>query len=136
MRRFLDANVLFAAAHHPSGEAALAIEPGKKGHRELATSRHALAEARRNLERKFPRSEAGLHSLLRGIRLVEHRPGLPYSPDLAEKGRPIFQAALAGDATHLLAGDGKDFGPFMNRPEETFGIALQTVADFLRSTLE
>ena len=136
MRLFLDANVLFTAAHNPSGKAALAIELGKEGHWELATSRHALEEARRNLERKFPRSEAGLHSLLRGVRLVEHRPGLPYLPGLAEKDRPIFQAALACEASHLLTGDLKDFGPFMNRPEETFGILIQTVADFLRSTLE
>ena len=136
MRLFLDANVLFTAAHNPSGKAALTIELGKDGHWELATSPHASEEARRNLERKFPRSEEGLHSLLRGIRLVAHRPRIPFPPGLAEKDRPIFQAALACDATHLLTGDLKDFGPFMNRPEETFGILVQTVADFLRSTLE
>jgi len=27
----------------------------------------------------------------------------------------------------------KDFGAFMNKPEETFGIVVQTVADFLRA---
>ena len=133
MRLFLDANVLFTAAHNPRGKAALTIELGKEGYWTLATSRYASEEARRNLERKFPRSQEGLGSLLRGIHLVEHRPQHRFPAGLAEKDRPIFQAAVASGATHLLTGDLKDFGPFMNRPEETFGILVQTVADFLRS---
>ena len=133
MRLFLDANVLFTAAHNPSGKAALVIEFGKQGHWTLATSRYASEEARRNLERKFPRSLNHLNSLLRGIQLVEHRPALPFPAALAEKDRPIFQAAAACGATHLLTGDLKDFGPFMNQPEETFGVVVQTVAEFLRA---
>ena len=45
--------------------------------------------------------------------------------------RPIFQAALVCRATHLLTGDLKDFGRFMNRPEATLGVRIQTVAQFL-----
>ena len=52
---------------------------------------------------------------------------------LARKGRPIFQTAVACHATHLLTGDLKDFGPFMNRREETFGVLVQTVAEFFKS---
>ena len=133
MRLFLDANVLFTAAHNPRGKAALVIELDKRGHWALATSRYALEEARRNLERKFPQSPDGLSSLLRGIQLIEHRPALQFPAALAEKDRPIFQAAVAWEATHLLTGDLKDFGPFMNQPEETFGILVQTVAEFLRA---
>ena len=133
MRLFLDANVLFTAAHNPRGKAALAIEVGQQGYWALATSRYALEEARRNLDRKFPPSLDDLNSLLRSIRLVEHRPALRSPATLAEKDRPIFQAAVAWEATHLLTGDLKDFGPFMNRPEETFGILVQTVAEFLRT---
>lgn len=133
MRLFLDANVLFTAAHNPRGKAALVIELGKQGHWALTTSRYALEEARRNLERKFPRSLDGLSSLLRGIQLVEHRPALRFPTALAEKDRPIFQAASACEATHLLTGDLKDFGPFMTRPEDTSGILVQTVAEFLRA---
>ena len=133
MRLFLDANVLFTAAHNPRGKAALTIELGKKGHWTLATSPYASEEARRNLERKFPQLRGRLHLLLQGIQLVGHRPELRFPPGLAEKDRPIFQAALAFHATHLLTGDLKDFGPFMNRPEETVGVQVQTVADFLRS---
>lgn len=136
MRLFLDANVLFTAAHNPNGKAALTIELGKRGHWALATSLYASEEARRNLARKFPRSLDGLNALLRDIPLVELRPGLPFPAALAEKDRPIFQAAVTCQATHLLTGDLRDFGPFMNRPEETSGILVQTVAEFLGSVLE
>ena len=136
MRLFLDANVLFTAAHNPRGKAALAIELGKQGHWALATSRYASEEARLNLVRKRPRSPDGLNSLLQGIRLVEHRPDLPFPATLVEKDRPIFQAAVACGATHLLTGDLKDFGPFMNQSEETFGILVQTVAEVLEATLD
>ena len=133
MRVFLDANVLFTAAHNPGGKAAFVIELGRQGHWELATSRYALKEARRNLDRKFPHSLDGLSLLLRGVRLVEHRPALRFPAALAEKDRPIFQAAVAWEATHLLTGDLRDFGAFMDKPEETFGVVVQTVADFLRA---
>ena len=69
--------------------------------------------------------------MLNDIRLVEHQSGLEFPAGLADKDRPIFQAALACRATHLLTGDMKDFGPFMNRPEETFGVHIQTVGEFL-----
>ena len=133
MRVFLDANVLFTAAHNPEGKAALVIELGARGHWALATSRYALEEARRNLDRKFPHVVDHLGRLLRGVLFVEHRPSLRFPAALAAKDRPIFQAAVAFDATHLLTGDMKDFGAFMNRPQETFGIVVQTVSDFLQA---
>ncbi len=132
MRLFLDANVLFTAAHNPSGRAAFTIELGAQGHWELFSSTYALEEARRNLERKFPDSLAGLGSLLHSVHFIEQRAGLDYLEGLAEKDQPIFQAALACQATHLLTGDLKDFGPFMNQPELTHGVCIQTVAEFLR----
>lgn len=55
-RVFFDSNVLFTAAHNPSGKAALVIELGVRGHWELVTSAHAFEEARRNLDLKFPGS--------------------------------------------------------------------------------
>ena len=50
MRLFLDANILFTAAHNPKGKARLVIELGTQGYWELFSSRNALEEARRNLE--------------------------------------------------------------------------------------
>jgi predicted nucleic acid-binding protein len=135
MRLFLDANILFTAAHNPGGKAALVIELGIQGHRGLFSSPYAMEEARRNLERKFPHTLDILTSLQRGIRLVKHQEGLTSLDGLAQKDQPIFQAALASRATHLLTGDLKDFGPFMNQPDNTYGICIQTVAEFLRATL-
>lgn len=111
----------------------MAIGLGKLGHWALETSVYALEEARRNLERKLPRSLEDFESPLEGIQLVEHRPDLWFPTELAQKDRPIFQAALASRATHLLTGDLRDFGRFMDKPETTSGIVVQTVAAFLDS---
>ena len=54
MRVFLDANVLFTAAHNPRGKAPLVITLGSEGLVQLATSAYGREEARRNLERKAP----------------------------------------------------------------------------------
>ena len=132
MRLFLDANILFTAAHNPKGKAIFLIELGRQGYWELFSSPYALEEARRNLERKFPHLLDGLSALVDGICLIEHRAGFDHPDGLAHKDQPIFQAALACQATHLLTGDIRDFGPFMNQPENTFGICIQTVAEFLK----
>ena len=131
MRLFLDANVLFTAAHNPRGKAALLIDLGRQGHWELYSSAYALEEARRNLARKFPEFLDGLDALSEGVRLVEGPVGHAFPPGLAQRDRPIFQAAAGCRATHLLTGDSRDFGPLMNRPEDTSGVHVLTVADFL-----
>ena len=131
MRVFLDANVLFTALHNPNGKAALVVDLGGRGYWDLYSSPLAVEEARRNLTRKVPRAIDGLAPMLHGISIVEHGSGLQFPAGLAHKDRPIFQAALACRATHLLTGDLKDFGPFMNRPEKTFGVRIQTVGEFL-----
>lgn len=133
MRLFLDANILFTAAHNPKGKARLVIELGIQGYWELFSSPYALEEARRNLERKFSHTLNDLGTLQHGISLVGHHADLAFPERLAQKDQPIFQAALACRATHLLTGDLRDFGPFMNQPENTFGICIQTVAEFLNN---
>ena len=131
MRLFLDANVLFTAAHNPGGKAALVVDLGVKGHWALFSSNYAMEEARRNLERKFPLCLGSLNAIQESIHFVDHRPSVTCPKGLAEKDQPIFQAALICRATHLLTGDLKDFGPFMNRQQETSNICIQTVAEFL-----
>lgn len=131
MRLFLDANIVFTAAHNPKGKAALIIELGSQGYWELFSSPYALEEARRNLDRKFPQYLDDFVTLQNNVCVVEHSVGLSCPEGLAQKDQPIFQAALACQATHLLTGDLKDFGPFMNQPENTFGICIQTVAEFI-----
>ena len=132
IRVFLDANVLFTAAHNPDGKAALVIELGVRDYWQLFTSGYALEEAGRNLQRKFPRSASTLEEIRPALRISSHHGGSPRLRGLAGKDQPIFQAALECRATHLLTGDIRDFGRFMNRPADTHGIRIQTVASFLK----
>ena len=134
MRRlFLDANLLFTAAHNPCGKAAFVIQQAAEGYWQIFTSDYAVEEARRNLERKFP------NCLNRFEALTDPIPRVPWSPrsslpvSLHEKDRPILAAALDCHATHLLTGDLRHFGPFMNAPERTGGVLIQMVAEFLAS---
>ena len=133
MKLFLDANVLFTAAHNPTGKAALVIELQARANWALATSAYAREEARRNIQRKAPDAQDRLRAILKDIEVVEHCPNLQFPTGLVEKDRPIFQAALDCGASHLLTGDLKHFGPLMNRPEASSGVHVQTVAEFLES---
>lgn len=132
IRVFLDANVLFTAAHNRSGKAALVIELGIRGHWGLATSGYAFEEARRNLEIKFPGSLSTLEAFRPAMKIVSSGEGMNCPVPLPEKDRPILEAAIRCKATHLLTGDRKHFGPFMNRPEVTSGVIILTVAEFLK----
>ncbi|MGH9323197.1 MAG: PIN domain-containing protein [Vicinamibacteria bacterium] len=133
MKVFLDANVLFTAAHRPSGKAAFVISQGKEGFWEVVTSRLAVDEALRNLEAKLPGTADSLERLLKTVSRVPTITGPKCPLALPEKDAPIFLSAWRERATHLLTGDLRDFGRFMNRPEETCGVVIQTVAAFLDS---
>jgi predicted nucleic acid-binding protein len=131
MRIFLDANILFTAAHNPKGKAALVIELGRSGIWRLATSQYAVEEARRNITRKFPACLERLEMLMGDIGRVADAPGIPCPAGLTEKDLPIFRAALGCRADVLLTGDLRDFGFLMNAPEKASGLLIQTVAEFL-----
>ena len=133
MKLFFDANVLFTAAHNPSGKAALVVELVPRAKWALATSTYAREESQRNLQRKAPGALDRLAGVVERLEVVRHHPELRYPIGLTEKDRPIFQAALGCGASHLLTGDLKHFGPFMDRPKQTHGIIIQTVAAFLAS---
>jgi predicted nucleic acid-binding protein len=133
MRLFLDANVLFTAAHNPNGKAAFVLELADAGLWQPVTSTYALEEARRNLERKYPSCLAALDTRVANIRVVVD-PGVGNCPEgLVEKDCPIYRAARACKADVLLTGDIRDFGFLMNAPGRTEGMYIQTVADFLDS---
>ena len=83
MRLFLDANILFTAAHNPKGKAALVMELGQAGIWQLATSAYALEEARRNLALKYPDCLERLEALAQGLRM---------SPDATEADCPARPA--------------------------------------------
>jgi len=135
LRLFLDANVLFTAAHRPQGKAAFLFESSHDAVTSapwvLLSSAYAIEEARRNLEVK------ATDSLVRFGRLVDRltttaQPSIADATiQLPDKDAPIWSAARACGATHLLTGDIKDFGRWMNKPSATGGMVIQTVAEFL-----
>jgi uncharacterized protein len=128
---FLDANVLFTAAHNPQGKAAFLFgAPGRKRWA-LTSSAYAIEEARRNIAVKFPHCSAQLEALVSQLTVSAQPAPRPVPMALPEKDQPIFLAACAAAATHLITGDLRDFGPHMNKPDKTGGIIIQTVADFL-----
>lgn len=129
-RLFLDANVLFQAAYNPAGKSALLISSGKHGAWELYTNAHAIEEARRNIELKSPKS---IHRFVSLIKLVQraHYTGREHCPvDLPDKDKPIMISAIRCNATHLITLDRKHFGRYMNKPQKTQGIVIQSVSDF------
>ena len=107
IRLFLDANVLFTAAHNPSGKAALIIDLGVQGNWEIVSSSYAIEEARRNISIKFPDCLERFETLISAILKVPTGSGLSCPVSLPEKDRPILEAATHCKATHLLTGDMK-----------------------------
>lgn len=130
-RLFLDANVLFTAAHNPDGKAALLFDVLDLKRWELLSSAFAIAEAQRNIVVKYPPCAARLETLIAKLTVVGQPAPVAIGISLPEKDRPIYVAALACRATHLLTGDRQHFGRHMNRPQATGGIIIQTVAEYL-----
>ena len=131
IRLFLDANVLFTAAHNPSGKAALIIDLGSQGYLEVISCSYAIEEARRNISIKFPDYLKRFETLISAVTKVPSRSGRMCPVPLPDKDRPILEAAIQCQTTHLLTGDIKDFGPLMNHPKLTGGVVIQTVSEFL-----
>ncbi|MDA8413303.1 MAG: PIN domain-containing protein [Desulfobacteraceae bacterium] len=135
-RVFLDANVLFTAAHNPHGKAALLMQLAAANSLKLFTSAYAREEAERNISAKYPGSLTGFKHLIKSITVVPvTNPPADYPENLPAKDAPIFAAAVYCRATHLLTGDIKHFGPLMNNPNLCGGMIVQTVAEFLMSIL-
>ena len=126
-RPFLDANVLFSAAYRrESGLSRLWALPDAR----LVTSHYAVEEARRNLDAARQRDR--LAELLDALEVVPEAPErtLPADIQLPQKDRPILQAAIAAQATHLLTGDLTHFGPYYGRT--IAGIRIESPGDYLR----
>jgi uncharacterized protein len=126
-RVFLDANVLFSAAYRSdSGLLVLWRRPGVT----RLTSSYAVDEARRNLPRADQRQR--LATLVAACEIVPTpvAAALPASLRLPESDRPIFLAAMAAHASHLLTGDRTHFGPYFDRT--IAGVLILTPGDYLR----
>jgi len=137
MRLFLDANVLFAAAHSPDGRARALFELANRGQCTLITSAHAIEEARRNVAVKSPSSLEALVDLLgildcvpeAGPRLVAWAAELGLPPNDA----PILAAAAAAEADSLVTGDRTHFGHLFGK---TVGnVQILSLAEGIRAVI-
>lgn len=120
-RIFLDANVLFSAAWSSTTQwRRLWALPRTAA--VLISSDHVIAEARRNLP---PAKHPVLERLLSGLELVQKLPRQHWQPlqgvELPDGDMAILQAAIRAQATHLLTGDRRHFGP----------LYLQSIRDVL-----
>ncbi len=130
MRVFLDANVLFTAAHNPRGLSNLLFELARHEVLTLVTSHHAIEEARTNLVIKLPDKVASLEALVPTLEVVDTPQTALDLLGLPDDDQLVFAAAVAGRATHLLTGDKKHFGPYYDDPTRTAGVRIQTVRQF------
>lgn len=119
MRLFLDANVLFTAAHNAAGRSAGLFALARQGRCALMASAHAIEEARRNLRLKYPEAETPLDALCQTLSIVPEAGrsdvdwafghGLPIG-DAA-----ILAAAIRAKADLLVTGDRAHFGSLYGR---------------------
>ena len=137
MKLFLDANVLFSAAHLSEGRAQQLLALARAGHCALVTSPHALEEARRNLALKSHGFEKRLAALLEIAALVAEarleRVAWAASERLPPKDAPILAAAVQCGATHLVTGDARDFGHLYGRVLR--GVRIVSPAQALQAVL-
>jgi predicted nucleic acid-binding protein len=114
VRLFLDANVLFAAAHSPAGRSRALFKLAERGLCTLISSPHAIEEARRNVNLKSPSGASSLDDLLESVeRVSEADPRLvswAVAQGLPPGDAPILAAAVAAEADALVTGDRSHFG--------------------------
>jgi predicted nucleic acid-binding protein len=112
MRIFLDANILFSAAQsHSRMRAFLEVLFDQA---DCLTNEYAIEEARRNLAVKFPDGVKALERLAGRCEVISQLVS-DLDVELPLKDVPILGGAIAGEATHLLTGDEKDFGKFWGK---------------------
>jgi uncharacterized protein len=113
-RFFLDANVIFSAAHNPAGNARALFRLAGLRKIELVSSRYALDEAARNIALKYPQCTAELNVLIAGLRITAEPSQamiqLATANDLPSNDVPILAAAIGARALVLVTGDRRDFG--------------------------
>ena len=141
MRLFLDANVLFSAAHNPEGNARALFRLAAGGGIALVTSSYAAEEAVRNIKLKFPACTPDLAALVERLVLGPEPASVLVSEvaatGLPQKDAPILAAAIAAHADILVTGDRRHFGPLYGTsvrevlilpPADALGKALDALA--------
>ena len=132
MRLFLDANVLFSAAHNPDGRAATLLAFAERGLCDLLTSPHAVEEARRNLDLKYPELAGRLPHILRKVAICRESPpeGVTWArtQGLPPRDAPILAAAAEARADLLVTGDRTHFGALYGKKMRGAEIVTPAVA--------
>lgn len=138
MRVFLDANVLFAAAISPEGRSAALFLLAGQGSCTLLASPHGIAEARRNLEARYPEATGRFESLLGLVTVVPEAPPALVAwgrrHRLPEEDAPILAAAVEARADVLTTGDKMHFGHLFGRSVR--GVRVLRLADALALVLK
>lgn len=138
MRFFLDANVLFSAAHNPQGNARALFRLAETGAIVLVTSSYAREETVRNVKLKFPRCAAQPGELLERIALgpesVASLVNVAFESGLPGKDAPILAAAITAGADILVTGDRRHFGQLYGR--SIGGALILPPADALARVLD
>jgi predicted nucleic acid-binding protein len=136
-RFFLDANVIFTAAHNPDGNSRALFRLAAQQQLELVSSRYALEEAARNIAVKFPECVAEFNTLIAGLLLVaepsQAEIQLAATRCLPDKDVPILAGAIAARAAALVTGDRRDFGHLYGTTVE--GVAILTPAEAVSNAL-
>jgi len=128
-RLFLDANVLFSAAHKPD---ARVFRLWKLDDVVLCSSRYALEEARFNLANDDElRRLTKLAGDLLFAEASQH--AIPRAVSLPEKDVPILLAAIEARADYLLTGDLRHFGPYFGKKIE--GLIVLTPGQYLKQKI-
>jgi uncharacterized protein len=111
MRIFLDANILFSAAHSDGAMRALLAELVVRGH-ELRADDYVAEEAARNLATKNPAAIAALETVLQDVTVtrVPAERSIEANLPLPEKDRPILASAISQACQALVTGDRTHFG--------------------------
>jgi uncharacterized protein len=135
-RLFLDANVLFSAAHKRQSAQGLLIDFAETKQIQAISSAYAFDEAQRNLARKSPNALSLWSSITSVI-------GLAPEPDrehliwaetqVAAKDAPILASAAIAKVDWLVTGDRRDFGHLFSTTQR--GILIITPAEAIRILL-
>lgn len=133
-RIFLDANVLFTVLYNPDGLAANLLKHHKALSISCISSQYAWRECESNLLYKKPAALKNKNIILNAVSLNDIAIQEAFNPlKLPQEDLPIFQGALFTKCSHLLTGDLNHFGKWMNSPQKTFGLIIQTVRQFVDS---
>ena len=138
MKVFLDANVVFSAAHQREGRAQALLLLARAGRCESMVSAHALEEARRNLTRKSHSFDQRLADLLAMTAVVAEAPA-PLVAWALEHGQPLKDAPILAAAVHanadiLVTGDLRDFGHLSGKSLR--GVRILSLAKAIEAVLD